>query len=106
MIEQKTIERLIEKYQNYEGSRAFILASVDVFNYMTSSSLKSFIEQTFTNNKIDNCNSVRFHQLSAHWRNVATDKLNAADYGSYMRCMSTSIRFKAIATFLENKSYE
>ena len=105
IMEQQTIEKLINKYADYENSRQFILASVEVFQNMESRQLKNFIEQTFANNNIEGCYSGTFYGLGKHWYNVAKTKLELNDFGSYLRSMSTSAKLTAIAKFLYNEGY-
>ncbi len=104
-MEQENIEKLITKYHNYDNSMEFILASIELFNNLDSRSIKSFIEQTFTNNNIESCYAVDFFRLGKHWHNVAKTKLELNDFGSYLRSMSTSARFYAVGQFLLNKGY-
>jgi hypothetical protein len=104
-MEQETIEKLMTKYANYENSRQFILASIILFNHMDSKQIKSFIDQTFSNNNINNCYSGTFNGLSKHWQNVAITKLKINDYNSYLRSMSNSNRFYAISRMLLNEGY-
>jgi hypothetical protein len=104
-MEQETIEKLISKYANYENSRQFILASIELFNNLDSKQIKSFIEQTFTNNNLGNCYSGVFFGLGKHWYNIAQTKLDNNDFNSYIRSMSTSARFNAVAKFLFNEGY-
>ena len=104
-MEQETIEKLITKYSAYENSRQFILASIELLNNLDSRSVKTFIEQTFTNNNIESCYSNVFFGLGKHWHNVAKTKLELNDFGSYLRSMSTSARFYAIGKILFNEGY-
>jgi hypothetical protein len=104
-MEQQTIEKLIERYSTYENSREFILACIELFSYMDNKQVKSFIDQTFSNNKITFCSSGTFNGLSKHWKNIAYTKIGMDDYHSYLRAMSTSTKFYAISRFLLHNGF-
>lgn len=101
-MNQKEIDQLVETYKDYPNSVKFIYASYECFKSRKSDFPKKFINATFRNNIIHDCYFETFKRLSAHWNNVAYDKLMQGDYESYSYTSYTVANYRIIAHFLEN----
>ena len=96
------IERLATKYSTYEGAKPFISAAFEVYNERDTKFIKRSIENAFTLNSIENCNSVTFKKLAAHWNNISFAKLQQGDYHSYHISMNNVMFYRVMANYLEN----
>lgn len=106
MEKTEGIDNLLVKYQNYEGSIAFIYACMYSLNeFRDTKFIKTFIRNTFTYNDIDKINDVICKQLSSHWKNVALGKFDKQDYAGYYYALTTSITFRIVADYLENNQF-
>lgn len=104
-MNQKEIDQLIETYKDYAGSERFIYACFKCFKSRKPDFAKKFINGVFRNNSIQDCYHTTFKKLSAHWNNVAYEKLLQGDYESYMYTAHTVANYRIIAHFLEVNIY-
>lgn len=100
-MKQEEIDLLIDTYKEYHNSEKFIFATIECFKNRKGDFQKKFINGVFRNNSIQDCYYTTFKKLSAHWNNVAYEKLLQGDYESYSYTAYTVANYRIIAHFLE-----
>jgi len=104
-MNKNEIDNLIEVYKDYPNSEIFIKGVYECFKNRKSDFHKKFIHAVFRNNNIKDCYFETFLKLSAHWNNIAFDKLQQCDYDNYFYTCLTVANYRIIANYLENKVY-
>ena len=105
-MENEFIQNLLKKYENYEGSTAFIYAVQNSLGeFKDNHFVKAFIKNTFNSNDIDYIDKIICKKLSAHWRNISDTKLSKNDYSGYYYAMITSMNLQIVADYLENNHF-
>lgn len=102
-MDNSLIERLIDKYKDYEQSSDFIHASIECFKHRKGDFTKNFIENTFRNNTIKDCNTASLNKLIQHWNKVSASKLDNGDYDNFYYSVITASNLKIVCHYLENR---
>lgn len=102
LTKEQRINSLLKKYECYNGSAAYIYAAFYSLTFLKDKQIQSIIDSSFSSNLFDDFHFVTFRKLSAHWNNVAFNKLQFGDYQGYAYALSSCRNFKIIAHFLEN----
>ena len=97
----KEVEKLREMFDNYKDSRFFIDCCAEVFikSGQNMSKAKWFVNKHFQS--YNDCDLIQLKKCSAHWNNVAFDKLNQFDFLNYKSTIHTLSNYRMVIKLME-----